>query len=60
MTEDFVLVPGTWHGGWAYQAVAASLRLRSHRGLRRHASAAAATTKAAIRSAHRMDFRGRR
>jgi hypothetical protein len=55
-----VLVPGTWHGGWAYQAVAASLRLRSHRGLRRHASAAAATTKAAIRSAHRMDFRGRR
>jgi pimeloyl-ACP methyl ester carboxylesterase len=31
MTENFVLVPGAWHGGWAYQAVAASLRSRGHR-----------------------------
>jgi pimeloyl-ACP methyl ester carboxylesterase len=30
MTESFVLVPGAWHGGWAYQAVAASLRSRGH------------------------------
>jgi pimeloyl-ACP methyl ester carboxylesterase len=31
MTENFVLVPGAWHGGWVYQAVAASLRSRGHR-----------------------------
>jgi pimeloyl-ACP methyl ester carboxylesterase len=31
MTENFVLVPGAWHGGWAYQAVAAALRSRGHR-----------------------------
>ena len=31
MAENFVLVPGAWHGGWAYQAVAASLRSRGHR-----------------------------
>jgi thioesterase domain-containing protein len=31
MTENFVLVPGAWHGGWAYQGVAAALRSRGHR-----------------------------
>lgn len=31
MTGNFVLVPGAWHGGWAYHAVAASLRSRGHR-----------------------------
>ena len=31
MTENFVLVPGAWHGGWTYQAVATALRSRGHR-----------------------------
>lgn len=31
MAENVVLVPGAWHGGWAYQAVAAALRSRGHR-----------------------------
>jgi pimeloyl-ACP methyl ester carboxylesterase len=31
MSENFVLVPGAWHGGWAYQGVASALRARGHR-----------------------------
>lgn len=29
--EDFVLVHGAWHGGWAWQPVAARLRAAGHR-----------------------------
>ncbi|MDP9444815.1 MAG: alpha/beta hydrolase [Actinomycetota bacterium] len=29
--EDFVLVHGAWHGGWAWQPVAAPLRAAGHR-----------------------------
>ena len=31
MTEDFVLVHGVWHGGWAWQPVASRLRAAGHR-----------------------------
>lgn len=31
MSEDFVLVHGAWHGGWAWQPVAARLRAAGHR-----------------------------
>ncbi|HWE92225.1 MAG TPA: alpha/beta fold hydrolase [Pseudonocardiaceae bacterium] len=31
MSETFVLVPGAWHGGWAWNAVAAQLRAAGHR-----------------------------
>jgi thioesterase domain-containing protein len=31
MSKTFVLVPGAWHGGWAYQGVAAELRAAGHR-----------------------------
>ena len=31
MTENFVLVHGAWHGGWAWQPVAKSLRAAGHR-----------------------------
>jgi pimeloyl-ACP methyl ester carboxylesterase len=30
-SEDFVLVHGAWHGGWAWQSVAARLRAAGHR-----------------------------
>jgi pimeloyl-ACP methyl ester carboxylesterase len=33
MAENFVLVPGAWHGGWAWQPVAARLRAAGHRVL---------------------------
>ena len=33
MTENFVLVHGAWHGGWAWQPVASRLRSKSLRGL---------------------------
>ena len=31
MTENFVLVHGAWHGGWAWQPVASRLRAAGHR-----------------------------
>lgn len=31
MAEDFVLVHGAWHGGWAWQPVARPLRAAGHR-----------------------------
>lgn len=31
MSEDFVLVHGAWHGGWAWQPVASRLRAAGHR-----------------------------
>ncbi len=31
VNEDFVLVHGAWHGGWAWQPVAARLRAAGHR-----------------------------
>jgi pimeloyl-ACP methyl ester carboxylesterase len=33
MSENFVLVPGAWHGGWAWQPVAARLRAAGHQVL---------------------------
>lgn len=30
MAENFVLVPGAWHGGWAWQPVASRLRAAGH------------------------------
>lgn len=30
MSETFVLVPGAWHGGWAWRPVAAALRAAGH------------------------------
>ncbi|MFE1958881.1 alpha/beta fold hydrolase [Streptomyces sp. NPDC059479] len=33
MSETFVLVHGAWHGGWAWQPVAARLRAAGHRVL---------------------------
>ena len=35
MTENFVLVHGAWHGGWAWQPVASRLRAAGHRVRRR-------------------------
>jgi pimeloyl-ACP methyl ester carboxylesterase len=31
MSENIVLVHGAWHGGWAWQPVASSLRAAGHR-----------------------------
>src|SRR5690349_12482287 len=31
MSENFVLVHGAWHGGWAWQPVASRLRAAGHR-----------------------------
>jgi pimeloyl-ACP methyl ester carboxylesterase len=31
MTETFVLIHGSWHGGWAWQAVMRALAVRGHR-----------------------------
>ena len=31
MGETFVLIHGSWHGGWAWQAVARQLALKGHR-----------------------------
>jgi len=31
MAENFVLVHGAWHGGWAWQPVASRLRAAGHR-----------------------------
>ena len=37
MTENFVLVHGAWHGGWAWQPVASRLRAASgSRSAQRH------------------------
>lgn len=33
MPETFVLIPGAWHGGWAWRAVAEHLRAGGHRVL---------------------------
>ena len=30
MAENFVLVPGAWHGGWGWQPVASLLRAAGH------------------------------
>ena len=33
MSETFVLIPGSWHGGWAWRPVAEHLRAAGHRVL---------------------------
>jgi pimeloyl-ACP methyl ester carboxylesterase len=33
MTETFVLIPGAWHGGWAWRPVAQRLRAAGHRAV---------------------------
>ena len=44
MTENFVLVHGAWHGGWAWQPVASRLRAAGHRVWARPAPGSASTT----------------
>ncbi|MDT7568584.1 MAG: hypothetical protein QOG76_7208, partial [Pseudonocardiales bacterium] len=33
MPETFVLIPGAWHGGWAWRPVAQRLRASGHRAI---------------------------
>ena len=44
MGENFVLVHGAWHGGWAWQPVASRLRAAGHHVWAPTCPASASTT----------------